>query len=579
MSQSPVMVSLNSKNRTDNESGEKPAQAHANCKESKPKHRNSRNPFRKPKAFRELLESIEDQISHLTSTVKKIEQDQILKLTEAVSKIELQFSALSETTLAGGKQSGSTQQVGQSGGDLTNESPSSTWSNSKPPQRRKDSPWEESNGDGKRSKSNPSTPNWSTGEKGYGCPLAKLFPDRYTHVYNPCTDRPGFKSIGRVVEHLKEAHRGCLICQIQFTGSSDADIEWKIERHRADLCHPATESMSNPQWLTPKQEEVFALRAGSGTSIIGREYWDAICRCLGNLKPEEPVPSPWYDYLVPRHLVEASTRAIKEEEQEPTDSATSPLVPAEPQTDPSWTDSSPLQNQPHNWRDSTSSYDELHSTFGQAPDLSDGCTHDTNSYPLIDAWNDETYCSEIFPNMEGPSFSAMPFTGFQLPSPSVISATTSHQKLLQPRELTHRTSLSSMNPWAESAANSIIVEVTQPNVQSNSILPEANFDTHHALRPQLSGRDSGYGTASARSSTTSFLSDLIDSNRSEIMSPSQTPKPANDPYSRLDLLATRGSESSQLRSLNIHSSTISYKSGLDFCKGKRLNPFRRAHSS
>jgi hypothetical protein len=271
---------------------------------------------------------------------------------------------------------------------------------------------------------------------------------------------------------------------------------------------------------------------------------------------------------------------FEEEEQEPNDPVVSTLAPLELHAEPSWTDPSPLQHQPPNWTDSTSLYDELHSTYDQGPEISDCYTRDNNPYPLIDAWNDEAYYSQIFSKIDGPTFLTIPFLDFQLPQTTAIPTTTIPDQT-EPRssELTHRTSFSSTNPWAESATSSIIDEPIRPNPQPSPILREASSSTSRDLRPRLFNRDSGYETASARSSMTTFFSEMMDSSRSEPISPSQTPRPGNDPYSHLHLLAARGGESSQLRTFNFNSGPMSCKSGLDFCKGKRLNPFRRAHNS
>jgi hypothetical protein len=269
----------------------------------------------------------------------------------------------------------------------------------------------------------------------------------------------------------------------------------------------------------------------------------------------------------------------EEEEQEPNDPVVSTLAPLELHAEPSWTDPSPPQHQPPNWTDSTSLYDELHSTYDQGPEISDCCTRDNNPYPLIDAWNDEAYYSQIFSKIDDPTFLTMPSLDFQLPQTTAIPTTTiPHQTEPRSPELTHRTSFSSTNPWAESATSSIIDEPIRPNPQPSPILREASSSTSRDLRPRLFNRDSGYETASARSSMTTFFSEMMDSSRSETISPSQTPRPGNDPYSHLHLLAARGGESSQLRTFNFNSSPMSCKSGLDFCKGKRLNPFRRAHN-
>ena len=287
-----------------------------------------------------------------------------------------------------------------------------------------------------------------------------------------------------------------------------------------------------------------------------------------------------YDYLVPRHLVEASVPTFGEEEQEPNNSVVSTLAPLELHADPSWTDPSPLQHQLPNRTDSTSLYDELHSTYDQGPEISDCYTRDNNPYPLLDPWNDETYYSQIFSNIDDPTFLTMPFLDFQLSQPTAIPTTTiPHQAVPRSPELTRTTSFSSTNPWAESATSSIIDEPTQLNPQPSPSLRKASSSPSRDLRPRLSNRDSGYETVSARSSMTAFFSEMMGSSRSETISPSQTPRPGNDPYSHLHLLAARGGESSQPRTFNFNSSPMSCKTGLEFCKGKRLNPFRRAHNS
>jgi len=138
------------------------------------------------------------------------------------------------------------------------------------------------------------------------CPFPKHDPDIYITVNNVCTERWGFKDIGALNEHIQRVHSlefGCIICKSRFTQSKAAAKQAKLNHKckRRDL------TVEHPQWMDEGQEARLANWKEPGKAQEGgAKSWVKIYMCLFETA-ESDVPSPYYDFLVPKHLVPTSS--------------------------------------------------------------------------------------------------------------------------------------------------------------------------------------------------------------------------------------------------------------------------------
>jgi len=145
------------------------------------------------------------------------------------------------------------------------------------------------------------------------CPFPKHNPDLYLYVNNACTTPWGFKSIPALNDHIQRVHSlkfGCIICKKRFTKSekgqskTDAVARAKVT-HR---CEPRDFTNEDPEWLSEEQELRLARwKEGTTTQEGGGKSWRKIYMCLFGTE-EDDAPSPFYNYMIPKHLVSTSPR-------------------------------------------------------------------------------------------------------------------------------------------------------------------------------------------------------------------------------------------------------------------------------
>ncbi|KAF2261437.1 hypothetical protein CC78DRAFT_608165 [Lojkania enalia] len=142
----------------------------------------------------------------------------------------------------------------------------------------------------------------------FSCPFVKQNPDRYVFVGNSCTERFGFPTPGKLVEHLKRVHSlrvpCCITCKLRFHRNRVRDAErCRTEHLNLGQCEPRNLRIDEPEWMTEEQDARFARSIIQGQPTSAEDKWRIIYRQLFNLPEDSMVPDPYYDFLMPRHLV------------------------------------------------------------------------------------------------------------------------------------------------------------------------------------------------------------------------------------------------------------------------------------
>lgn len=143
---------------------------------------------------------------------------------------------------------------------------------------------------------NPGSPETER-DRYWACPFPKHNPERYEEVYNSCTNRPGFKELKRVNEHLHKVHSPehcCETCRKRFY-----DAQPLVKHQSSNNCKERGESLKDPEWMTPEQERVFDKRFDVGTPEP--ERWRGMYQHLWPDDPNGAIISPYYDYCLEKH--------------------------------------------------------------------------------------------------------------------------------------------------------------------------------------------------------------------------------------------------------------------------------------
>jgi len=148
------------------------------------------------------------------------------------------------------------------------------------------------------------------------CPFSKHDPDLYMSVNNVCTVPPGFKDIGDLNYHIKRVHSlelGCILCKSRFTQSKKRNGQSKDDAlKQAKLnhaCEPRDFVDEDPQWMTQEQEKRLAKWKEGKAQEGGAKSWVKIYMCLFKATKKD-VPSPYYDYFIPSHLLSNSATPV-----------------------------------------------------------------------------------------------------------------------------------------------------------------------------------------------------------------------------------------------------------------------------
>ncbi|OCL04898.1 hypothetical protein AOQ84DRAFT_367107 [Glonium stellatum] len=132
----------------------------------------------------------------------------------------------------------------------------------------------------------------------FGCPFCKANPSRYLHVHNSCAFPPGF-NIKRLTEHLKRNHSSkhcCKNCRKRFFGAAEKAQKELCEHINRGDCKTKKELVTESEWMSENQEEVFNLNILKRSRATEEEKWKAIYRFL--FPKHSFVPSPYYNYYV-----------------------------------------------------------------------------------------------------------------------------------------------------------------------------------------------------------------------------------------------------------------------------------------
>ncbi|KAF2452739.1 hypothetical protein BDY21DRAFT_367533 [Lineolata rhizophorae] len=142
------------------------------------------------------------------------------------------------------------------------------------------------------SKKKPKGPSQINDAFKFACPFAKFDRTRYEDVYGACTHRPGFPSVGKVMEHLKRDHVGCQSCNEKFRPSKWEDMKQEREDHRckAEGQRRRNKEGRSPEIMNQAQECVFESEELNNPTLDRKEVWKALYQKLFGSQVEAPEP-------------------------------------------------------------------------------------------------------------------------------------------------------------------------------------------------------------------------------------------------------------------------------------------------
>ncbi|KAI1214548.1 uncharacterized protein F4807DRAFT_403708 [Annulohypoxylon truncatum] len=140
------------------------------------------------------------------------------------------------------------------------------------------------------------------------CPFWKHNPSRYLHVTSACTNRFGFKDIGKLTEHIKRVHclwNGCERCGKRFNKYKLEQVREEKQKHMLSCTNPDKwRKDSDAEWMTEAQDEAYGQLNFQKDKGNPDQCYKKICRALWGPNYHNEIPEPYhrpgFDYSVLR---------------------------------------------------------------------------------------------------------------------------------------------------------------------------------------------------------------------------------------------------------------------------------------